>query len=64
MLASTERSGAFWPGSKHLQAAFRGPRAAVAVLENVTGLLTSRGGRDSAAVGEAFASWTIASARS
>lgn len=49
------RSGAFWPFWRLLEglcAEGRGPRTIV--LENVAGLLTSHGGRDFAALGDAF----------
>lgn len=52
-----ERSGAFWPFwrlMEGLRADGRAPRAIV--LENVVGLLTSRGGADFRALCEAFAS--------
>lgn len=50
------RSGAFWPFwrlMRALTAAGRPPR--VVVLENVCGLLTSKGGRDFAGLGDALA---------
>ena len=52
-----ERSGAFWPFwnlTERLRSAGRAPRAIV--LENVVGLLTSRGGADFRALCGAFAS--------
>ena len=46
------RSGALWACLKLIFAKDRGPR--LIVLENVPGLLTSRGGRDLAATGTAL----------
>jgi len=51
-----ERSGAFWPFWRLIEALIaegRGPKTVV--LENVAGLLTSNGGRDFAALGAALA---------
>jgi DNA (cytosine-5)-methyltransferase 1 len=53
---SGERSAAFWPWwrlMRALGAAGRGPR--VIAFENVTGLLSARGGADFSAVAQAFA---------
>ena len=51
-----ERSGTFWPFWRLMQALSEEGRAPpVVVLENVCGALTSHGGRDFAAIGEAIA---------
>lgn len=52
-----ERSGTFWPFWRLMQALSAQDRAPrMIALENVCGLLTSHGGADFAAVGQAFAS--------
>ncbi|MCW5982267.1 MAG: DNA cytosine methyltransferase [Bryobacteraceae bacterium] len=52
-----ERSGTFWPFWRLMEAlAEEGRPPAVVVLENVCGALTSHGGKDFAAIGDALAS--------